>query len=75
MCTSKGVEMKFGGDLEVRKIPEGGNLTCGCTTGRPAVVYFNGSPTCASCFGAELLAGGDDRHAMLGYFCSLLLKD
>jgi hypothetical protein len=63
-------------DLEVRKIPEGENPTCGCSaTPRPALVYLNGSPSCASCFGAEILKGGEDSNALLGYLLSKLVDD
>jgi hypothetical protein len=65
--------MKIDG-IEVRKIRNGENSACVGTIPGPGVVYFNGNPYCAACFGAELLEG-EHRYALLGHFFSLLLDD
>lgn len=60
--------------IEVRKIRDGENCSCVGQTPGVGVVYFNGNPYCAECFGAEILEG-EHRRALIGYFCSKLLDD
>jgi hypothetical protein len=65
--------MKIDG-IEVRRIPEGESRACVGAVAGPAAVYFDGSPYCVSCFGAEILRG-EHRDALAGYFFSKLLDD
>jgi hypothetical protein len=65
--------MKIDG-IEVRKIPGAEKRECAGLQPGPAVVYFDGSPLCASCFGQEILEG-DHRQALAGHLFSVLLDD
>ncbi len=60
--------------IEVRQIRNGENCECVGSQAGPGVVYFNGNPLCAVCFGAEILEG-EHHHALIGHFFSFLLKD
>ncbi|MGA2876725.1 MAG: hypothetical protein ABSE82_14470 [Nitrososphaerales archaeon] len=60
--------------IEVRKIRDKENNGCVGQVPGTGVVYFNGNPYCATCFGAEILEGEHGR-ALIGYFCSQLLDD
>jgi hypothetical protein len=60
--------------IELRKIRNGENCECVASVPGPGVVYFNGSPLCAVCFGAEVLEG-EHRYALLGHLLSALVDD
>jgi hypothetical protein len=62
------------GEVEVRKIPDGEEVLCQGEAPGHAIVYFNNTPYCAECFGAELL-NGDNNRQLVGHLLAGLIKD
>lgn len=62
------------GEVEVKRIPFGEDIRCQGGIPGKALVYFNGTPYCAECFGTEILEGQNGRE-LIGYFCAKLVEE